>query len=83
MIDTLARKTKELIIMEIDLGIMSWLQEWKWQTIDMDVESRFNLWKDKNQDSKDVLNSGRPAHGVLHIPSVTPVQEGECIEELS
>jgi hypothetical protein len=37
MIDTLVRKTKELIIMESDLGMMSWLQEWKRQTVDMEV----------------------------------------------
>ena len=39
MIDTLAGKTKELIIMESDPSMMSWLQEWKRQTIDMEVES--------------------------------------------
>jgi hypothetical protein len=30
-----------------------------------------------------VLNGGLPAQGVVQIPSGTPVQEGECIEELS
>jgi hypothetical protein len=83
MIDTLAGKIKELIIMKSDPSMMSWLQEWKRQTVDMEVESRFDLWEDENQGSEDVFNSGRPAQGVVQIPSGTLVQEGECIEELS
>jgi hypothetical protein len=69
--------------MENDPGMMNWLQEWKRQTVDMEVESRFALWEDENQGSEDVLNNGRPAQGVLQIPSSTPVQEGECTEALS
>ena len=60
MIDTLVGKTKELIIMESDPGMMSWLQVWKRQMVDIEVESRFDLWEDENQDSEDVLNSRRP-----------------------
>jgi hypothetical protein len=41
MIDSLAGKTRELIIMESDPDMMNWLQEWKQQTVDMETENRF------------------------------------------
>jgi hypothetical protein len=49
MIDTLTWKTKELIIMESDPGMMSWLQEWKRQILNMVAENRFELWEDENE----------------------------------
>ena len=41
IIDTFAGKTKELIIMESDPAMISWLQEWKQQIVDMAVENKF------------------------------------------
>jgi hypothetical protein len=41
MIDTLVGKTRELIIMKDDLGMMSWFLEWKHQNLDIETENRF------------------------------------------
>jgi hypothetical protein len=54
MSDTLTSKTQELIIMESDPSMMSWLQEWKRQTVDMEPENKFELWEDEKEASKDV-----------------------------
>jgi hypothetical protein len=43
MIDTLADKTRELILLVSNPGIMSWLEEWKRQTLDMEVENKLEL----------------------------------------
>jgi hypothetical protein len=43
IIDTLVDKTAELFFLESDLGMMSWLQEWKKKTLDMEAEIRFEL----------------------------------------
>jgi hypothetical protein len=33
--------------------------------VDMEVENRFDLWKDENKGSEDVQNNGCSAHGRL------------------
>jgi hypothetical protein len=78
MIDTLTWKTKELIIMESDPGMMSWLQEWKRQILNMVAENRFELWEDENEDYADRQNINRPSQGILHLPDKTTVRNGEC-----
>jgi hypothetical protein len=69
MIDTFAGKTKELIIMESDPNIMSWLQDWKRQTLDMEVENKFKLWKDENEVDEDLQADERPSESLLQLPN--------------
>jgi hypothetical protein len=61
MSDTLTSKTQELIIMESDPSMMSWLQEWKRQTVDMEPENKFELWEDEKEASEDVHQGEEPS----------------------
>jgi hypothetical protein len=67
MIDTLTGKTQELIIMESDPSMMSWLQEWKRQIVDMEHENKFELWEDEKEASEDVYQGEEPSQDLLHF----------------
>jgi hypothetical protein len=75
MIDSLAGKTRELIIMESDPNMMSWLQEWKRQTVDMETENRFELWEDEKEVSEDLENES-----LLHLANSAQFIGGESIQ---
>ena len=47
MIDTLAGKTQNLIIIESNQDILTWLQEWKHMVVDKQATSSFALWQDE------------------------------------
>jgi hypothetical protein len=49
MIDTLAGKTQQLILLESDPSMVIWLQEWKRQVIDKEEDSTFELWEEDCQ----------------------------------
>jgi hypothetical protein len=74
MIDSLAGKTRELIIMESDPNMMSWLQEWKRQTVDMETENSFKLWDDEKEVSEDLENES-----LLHLANSAQFIGGESI----
>jgi hypothetical protein len=77
MIYTLTGKTHELIIMESDLSMMSWFQEWKRQTVDMELENKFELWEDEKEASEDVHQREEPSQHLLHLAENVPLGESE------
>jgi hypothetical protein len=78
MIDTLTGKTQELIIMESDPSMMSWLQEWKRQTVDMEPENRFELWEDEKEASEDVHQREEPCEDLLHLAESALLEESKA-----
>ena len=77
MIDTLTSKTQELIIMERDPSMMSWLQEWKRQTVDMEPRNKFELQEDEKEAFEDVHQEEEPSQNFLHIAENAPFGESE------
>jgi hypothetical protein len=75
MIDTLTGKTQELIIMESDPSMMSWLQEWKRQTVDMEPDNKFELWEDEKEASEDMHQGEEPSQGLSHLAENAPLGE--------
>jgi hypothetical protein len=77
MIGTLSGKTQELIIMESNPNMMSWLQEWKCQTVDMEPENKFELWEDEKEAFEDVHQGEEPSEDLLHLAESAPLGESE------
>jgi hypothetical protein len=80
MIDTLAGKTEELIIMESDPNMLTWLHEWKRQMVDK-VDSSFELWEDDDDiehdcdDAPTITNMLQVPFSAQDIESTDPIQE--------
>ena len=49
MVDTFVGKTQDLIIMESNQDMLTWLQEWKRIVVDKDATISFALWEDETE----------------------------------
>jgi hypothetical protein len=78
MIDTLIGKIQELIIMESNPSMMSWLQEWKYQTMDMEPENMFELWEYEKEPSEDVYQGKEPSRGLFHLAESAPLEDSKA-----